>query len=160
LVQLLRSDLDWIVMKALEKDRNRRYASPGNFAADVERYLRHDAIEARPPSPAYKLRKLFQRNKAAVVTTAVVATALVLGTAVRTGQAVRATQAQEAGVQERDEKEQARQAEEKQRKEAESQRDRATKAEKVAKEQAAIAQAVSDFLQNDLLAQADPTNEP
>jgi tetratricopeptide (TPR) repeat protein len=147
LAQLLHSDLDWIVMKALEKDRNRRYGSPSNFAADVERYLRHDAIEARPPSATYKLRKLCQRNKAAVVTTAVVAAALVLGTVLSTWQAVRATR-------ERNEKEQARQAEAMQRQEAESQRDRATKAETEAKEQAAIAKAVNDFLTEDLLEQA------
>jgi serine/threonine protein kinase len=49
LVRLLASDLDWVVMKALDKDPNRRYDSPGNFAGDIERYLRREAIEARPP---------------------------------------------------------------------------------------------------------------
>ena len=57
LVQFLAGDLDWVVMKALEKDRNRRYATPGNFAEDIERYLRHEAILARPPSTGYRLQE-------------------------------------------------------------------------------------------------------
>ena len=60
-------------MKALEKDRNRRYSTPGNFAEDIERYLQHEAIQARPPSKIYRLKKLSQRNRGAVVTAAVVA---------------------------------------------------------------------------------------
>ena len=70
-VQLLSGDLDWIVMKALEKDRNRRYDTPGSFAEDIERYLQHEAIVARPPSTAYRLRKFVRRNRAAVLTAAV-----------------------------------------------------------------------------------------
>jgi serine/threonine protein kinase len=84
LVQLLAGDLDWVVMKALEKDRNRRYSTPGNFAEDVERYLRREAILARPPSAVYKLRKFAQRNRAAVLTAAAVAAALLAGTAAAT----------------------------------------------------------------------------
>jgi serine/threonine protein kinase/Flp pilus assembly protein TadD len=67
LARLLAGDLDWIVMKALEKDRNRRYGTPGNFAEDIERYLRREAILARPPSAPYRLRKFVQRNRAAVL---------------------------------------------------------------------------------------------
>jgi WD40 repeat protein/serine/threonine protein kinase len=94
LVQFLAGDLDWVVMKALEKDRNRRYATPGSFAEDIERYLRREAIQARPPSTAYKLRKFAQRNRTAVLTAALVAAALLLGTAAATWQAVRATRAE------------------------------------------------------------------
>ena len=93
LAQLLAGDLDWIVMKALEKDRNRRYGTPGSFAEDIERYLRHEAILARPPSQVYRLKKFAQRNRAAVLTAAVVAVALLAGTAVATWQAFRATRA-------------------------------------------------------------------
>jgi serine/threonine protein kinase len=82
LAQLLAGDLDWVVLKALNKDRNRRYGTPGNFAEDIERYLRHEAILARPPSTAYKLKKFAQRNRAAVLTAAAVAAALLGGTAV------------------------------------------------------------------------------
>jgi tetratricopeptide (TPR) repeat protein len=63
---LLKGDLDVIVMKALEKDRNRRYDSPNSFAADVARFLRHEAIQARPPSVLYAARKFVQRNRVAV----------------------------------------------------------------------------------------------
>jgi serine/threonine protein kinase len=98
LVQLLGGDLDWVVMKALEKDRNRRYATPGGFAEDIERYLGHEAISARPPSRAYRLKKLVQRNRAAVLTTAAVAVALLAGTAFSSWQAVRATRAETAAV--------------------------------------------------------------
>lgn len=59
------NELDWIVMKALEKDRNRRYDSAGAFAADVERYLRDEPVQACPPSGWYRLRKLVQRNRPA-----------------------------------------------------------------------------------------------
>jgi tetratricopeptide (TPR) repeat protein len=76
LSRLLRGDLDWVVMKALEKDRDRRYESAGDFAADVERYLAGRPVEARPPSAVYRMRKLAQRNKAAVATTAVLLVAV------------------------------------------------------------------------------------
>src|SRR5262249_29726053 len=81
LAQLLVSDLDWVVLKALNKDRTRRCATPGDFAADIERYLRREAILARPPSRVYKLKKFAQRNRAAVLTAAVVVVALLGGTA-------------------------------------------------------------------------------
>jgi WD40 repeat protein len=77
--QFLRGDLDWIVMKSLEKDRNRRYESPGAFAADIERFLNHDAIAARPPSAVYRLRKLVRRNAAAVAAIGAVTVVLLVG---------------------------------------------------------------------------------
>jgi serine/threonine protein kinase len=98
LVRLLAGDLDWIVLKALEKDRNRRYATPGNFAEDIERYLRRETIVARPPSTVYKLRKFVQRNCAAVLTAAAVAVALLLGTAAATWQAIVATRAKQEAL--------------------------------------------------------------
>jgi serine/threonine protein kinase/uncharacterized protein HemY len=98
LAQLLAGDLDWVVLKALSKDRNRRYSTPGNFAEDIERYLRHEAILARPPSTVYKLQKFAQRNRGAVVTAAAVLMALLLGTVVATWQAVRARHAEAAAV--------------------------------------------------------------
>jgi eukaryotic-like serine/threonine-protein kinase len=98
LVQVLSGDLDWVVMKALEKERDRRYGTPGSFAEDIERYLRHEAISARPPSKAYRLKKLAQRNRAAVLTTAAVAVALVAGTVAASWQALRATRAETAAL--------------------------------------------------------------
>jgi eukaryotic-like serine/threonine-protein kinase len=74
---LLRRELDWVVMKALEKDRNRRYESAGAFAADVRRYLHDEPVQACPPSATYRLRKFVRRNKTGVLTASVVAVAVV-----------------------------------------------------------------------------------
>ena len=63
LQQILRGDLDWIVMKAIEKDCSRRYETASGLADDIERYLRGDAIEARPPSTAYRLSKFISKNR-------------------------------------------------------------------------------------------------
>ena len=76
---LIRGDLDWIVMKALEKDRTRRYETANGFAADIERYLKSEPTLASPPSAAYRLRKFIRRNKGGVVAASLVATALVVG---------------------------------------------------------------------------------
>ena len=78
LSQLFRGELDWIVMKALEKDRNRRYETASAFAADVQRYLHDEPVLACPPSFWYRFRKLARRNKPAFVTAAAVALAVVL----------------------------------------------------------------------------------
>jgi serine/threonine protein kinase len=63
---LLRHELDWIVMKALEKDRSRRYETALGFAADVQRYLSGEAVRAHPPSTAYRLKKFVRRNRVQV----------------------------------------------------------------------------------------------
>jgi serine/threonine protein kinase/Flp pilus assembly protein TadD len=76
--QFFRGELDWIVMKALEKDRGRRYETAGAFAADVERYLRDEPVLACPPSAAYRLRKWLRKHRAAAVTGAALALLLVL----------------------------------------------------------------------------------
>jgi eukaryotic-like serine/threonine-protein kinase len=96
--QVLSGDLDWVVIKALEKDRNRRYSTPGNFAEDIERYLRHDAIVARPPSTVYRLKKIVRRNRAAVFTALAVMVALLVGAMIATWEALRAMQAEKAAL--------------------------------------------------------------
>jgi serine/threonine protein kinase/WD40 repeat protein len=111
LARLLSGDLDWIVMKALDKDRNGRYSTPGSFAEDIDRYLRHDAIQARSPSALYKLRKYVRRHRAIVLMVMAVATALILGTAIATWQAVVATQARNEATRQRDAATAARNAE-------------------------------------------------
>jgi serine/threonine protein kinase/dienelactone hydrolase len=81
LLKLVRGDLDWIVMKSLEKDRNRRYETALSFAEDVERFLRQEPIEARPPSAVYRLQKFVRRNRVAlswIGTTAVLALILIV----------------------------------------------------------------------------------
>jgi serine/threonine protein kinase len=83
----LKRDLDWIVMKALDKDRNRRYSTAGALAQDVFRYLVHEPVEARPPSAWYRLAKFSRRNKVAISTASMVAGALVVGTIISVWQA-------------------------------------------------------------------------
>ncbi len=82
LAKLVRGDLDWIVLKTLEKDRTRRYESASSFAADIGRYLNHEPIEARPPTPAYRMRKFVSRNRGAVLSVGAIIVALVVGIAV------------------------------------------------------------------------------
>ncbi len=79
LVEILRGDLDWIVMKALEKDRSRRYATVLSFADDLVRYLRGDAIEARPPSLGYRIRKIARRHRFLATSAAVSFLLITLG---------------------------------------------------------------------------------
>jgi serine/threonine protein kinase len=74
---MIRGELDWIVMKALEKDRSRRYATASNFAEDVQRYLNDEAVEACPPSAQYRFRKFARRNRSALVTASIAAAALI-----------------------------------------------------------------------------------
>src|SRR5262249_19675235 len=74
-------ELDWVVMKALEKDRNRRYESASAFAADVQRYLHDEPVLACPPSRWYRFRKLARRNKGAVAVATVAALAGLLAVA-------------------------------------------------------------------------------
>ncbi len=121
LPKLIRGDLDWIVMKAMEKDRTRRYESASALAQDIERHLHAEPVEAAAPSAGYKLRKFVKRNKGPVSVAATIVFLLVAGTAISTWQALREAEAL-----------------------AEAER------------QARLAQAVSDFLQDDLLRSADP----
>jgi len=80
LARELKGDLDWIVMKALEKDRTRRYATPMELAADVRRHIDNEPVEASPPSTVYRLGKFVRRNRVAVATASVVLAVLILGT--------------------------------------------------------------------------------
>lgn len=77
----LRGELDWIVMKALEKDRERRYQSPAELAADVRRYLHDEQVVARPPSAIYRFRKFARRNKTPLAATVLVFLSLTIGLA-------------------------------------------------------------------------------
>jgi serine/threonine protein kinase len=117
---LLKGDLDAISLKALETDRSRRYDTPSELAADLQRYLRHEPVLAQPPSAAYRARKYVQRNRALVASAAAVFAALLAGVIVSAWQAQRARQA-----------------------------------ERRATSEAAVAKAISDFLENDVLGQAD-----
>ena len=112
LARQMRGDLDSIALKALEKDRSRRYGSPSDFAADIGRYLNNEAVLAVPPSVAYRARKFARRYRAALATACAFGLVLIVAAAVSIRQSIRANR------------------------------------------ETAVAQAVNDFLQNDVLAQA------
>jgi tetratricopeptide (TPR) repeat protein len=94
LTKLLRGELDWIVMKALEKDRNRRYETANGLAMDVQRYLADEAVLACPPSGAYKLRKFARKNRKLLATAGAFMLLLVAAAVISTWQAIRAHQSQ------------------------------------------------------------------
>jgi serine/threonine protein kinase/tetratricopeptide (TPR) repeat protein len=106
LAKLLRGELDWIVMKCLEKDRARRYETANGLARDIERYLHDEAVEACPPSTGYRLRKLAGKHRAALTITAGFLMLLLLAGALCAWQAVRATRAEGRALAERDRAEQ------------------------------------------------------
>ena len=93
LCQLLSGDLDLVVLKAIEKDRERRYGTPQDFAADIDRYLNDQPVLAVPASQLYLARKYFRRHKVAIATAATILGLLILATAFSTWQAIRATNA-------------------------------------------------------------------
>jgi serine/threonine protein kinase len=79
LAGLIRGDLDWIVMKALEKDRARRYETANDFSRDIQRHLENEPVLARPPSQFYRFGRLIRRNRVVFAATAVVMAALLVG---------------------------------------------------------------------------------
>ena len=134
LVHLVRGDLDWIVMKALEKDRARRYETANGLAMDIQRHLDCEPVAARPPSRLYEFQKTVRRHKFGFAAAAALLTALTAGAVVSTMEAIRATRA------ERDQSRLRQQAEASQKK---------------SETEAAKATAISDFLQQ-LLGSANP----
>jgi eukaryotic-like serine/threonine-protein kinase len=96
LTRLVRGELDWIVMKALEKDRTRRYETANGFGQDVERYLADEPVQACPPSARYRLRKFARRNWGPVIAASLVFLALLVGIAGTTAGLVRANRAVES----------------------------------------------------------------
>jgi serine/threonine protein kinase/tetratricopeptide (TPR) repeat protein len=124
LMKQIGGDLDSIALKALEKDRSRRYGSAGDFAADIARYLRHEAVLAVPPSAGYRARKFANRHRWGLVMSCAFAVVLTAAAVISIRQSLRANR------------------------------------------EAAVAEAVNDFLRNDLLAQASaatqsgPTTKP
>ncbi|MFI5335263.1 MAG: tetratricopeptide repeat protein [Opitutales bacterium] len=139
LVRRLRGDLDWIVMRCLEKDRTHRYETANGLAADVQRHLNHEPVSARPPHSLYVLRKFVSRHRLAFGVAAALLVVLCAGLAASTWQAVRATRAETLAAE---------------RLAAQ------TAAREVAERERLQARAISDFLQNDLLAQASPDRQP
>ena len=123
----IRGELDWIVMKAMEKDRTRRYDTASDLANDVQRYLNNEPVLAGPPSTCYRVRKFVSRNRAPVLASALVVAALVGGLAMATTFYLRAS----------------------------AERDAAQLAKARADQEAARSQRIADFLQ-ELLVSTDP----
>jgi WD40 repeat protein/serine/threonine protein kinase len=114
LTRAVRGELDWIVMKCLEKDRTRRYETANNVARDVERYLKDEPVEACPPSAGYRLRKFARRFRAALAVALVIAALLVLGTVTSLWLAMRAMAAEQLAETAREAEAEARQQAEQQ----------------------------------------------
>ena len=139
LSRFVRGDLDWIAMKALEKDRSRRYDSAHGFASDIERFLRDEPVLASPPSAAYRMRKFVRRHRTGVISATLVASALLAGVAGTTIGLLDAIDARDG---------EARQA-----------MIARTEAQR-ARESEAIALAVNEFLTRDILSAADLYQNP
>jgi non-specific serine/threonine protein kinase/serine/threonine-protein kinase len=149
LTKLVRGELDLIVMKSLEKDRNRRYETANGLALDVQRHLADEPVLACPPSAGYRVKKFLRKHRAVVIPTVAILIACVLAAIGQTINIARANRAEA---------------------EARAERDRAVEAEQLAQErlqqitaekqradaERAVARAVNDFLLKDLLEQAGP----
>jgi WD40 repeat protein len=136
LSRLVRGDLDWITMKALEKDRQRRYETVNGLAVDLQRHLDNEPVVARPPSNLYRFQKLVRRNKLAFAGASLVTLSLVLGLVATTWQAARATRAEREQARLRGEADKARLLESQSRQRAESAGAAETKARRQAENNA------------------------
>lgn len=135
----LRGDLDWIVMKCLEKDRTRRYDAAAGLARDVERFLSDEPIEARPPSVVYQTQKFIRKNRLGIAIGASFLLLLIVATVVSTWQAIRATNAETAAKQNEKKAVESEQRAVKQQQLAEENERRAKENERLARESAAAA---------------------
>jgi eukaryotic-like serine/threonine-protein kinase len=136
LVGVIRGDLDWIVMKCLEKDRTRRYDTANGLAMDIQRNLTSEPVIARPQSNLYRFQKLVRRNKLVFTAAAVVSGVLVLGIIVSTWQAVRATRARHEAVEARNHEKGLREAAQQAQANEAQMRERAEKQELEARQRA------------------------
>ncbi len=141
---MVRGELDWIVMKAMEKERSRRYETARGLALDIERYLSGDAVSAVPPSAGYRLKTFVRRHRVMVAAGGLVTAALLLGVAGTTAGMIKANRAREAAVLSEQE--------------ARTQAQRANTAEQEAKARLDESEATVKFL-DDMLAAADPATK-
>ena len=147
LKKLLSSELDWVVMKALEKDRNRRYETASDFATDVQRFLDGFPVEAHPPSKSYRLRKFVDKNKGIAGAISAVLLVVMLGV---TGTTYGLFQAKSESAKLK----LAEQVALKQKEEAEAARNHAVAAQKDEATQREFAEAIASFVRDDVLALA------
>jgi len=159
LVKALRGELDWIVMKALEKDRARRYETANALARDIQRYLADEPVEAGPPSTTYRLRKLAWKHRRGLATAAALLLLLIVSAVASTSLAVWALRAEnEARTAEQvalDERNRALAAEA----DVKEQRDKAVAAEQASKRSEEDARAVLGFFQDKVLSAGRPEGQ-
>ncbi len=141
LARLVQGELDWVALKALEKERARRYETANALARDVQRYLADEVVEARPPSAGYRLRKFVRRHKIQVIAAGLVLAALLAGIAGTTFGLIRADAGEKLAG--------------KRLKDVEAEKAKVVAEKKKVEDEKQIAQAVRDFLQHKLLGQAD-----
>ncbi len=139
LTALLKNELDWLVLKALDKDRARRYETANGFAADIQRYLTGEPVQAHPPSRSYRLKKFVRRNRAVVLTSVFVTISLLFGIITATWGFLHAEQKRKEAIDERDKKELALIAESEAKSLADQKRKEAESAKLVAIEQRKLA---------------------
>ncbi len=188
LEKLLRGDLDWVVMKAIEKERDRRYSDVGALVLDLDRYLKHKPVSAGPPSIAYRFRKFLRRHRIGLIASACIGITLIAGTwvssigflrAVHEAAQARLQESRAISASERAEQQEklTAQASERARRQkgladaskeiATQQSERATRETERAsseadhaRQQEALAEATFGFLTDELLLRADPSEEP
>ncbi len=151
LAQLLRGELDWIVMKALEKDRNRRYETAVGLARDVDRYLNDELVEARPPSVGYRLRKSIRKNRGPMSAVVLVFLALLGGVIGTTMGMLRANDAEAKAIAAREEADDNKRIAEVLRDKAVKALDKAEANERKAMDEAKNARAVVEFFEEDVM---------
>lgn len=139
LKHIMEGELDWVVMKAIDKDRGRRYESASAFAQDIQRYLNNEPVDACPPSINYRAQKFVSRNRTLLTTTALVLVSLIAGIGVAAWQARQAFQDRNL---------------------AQVSEQKSKQAEEKAKQETAIAKAVTDFLKTNLLGAISPYEAP
>lgn len=155
LAKLLRGDLDWILLKSLEKDRDRRYASARELGLDLDRSLTGQPVLAGPPSTLYRARKFARRHRIALSAAVFVVLALVAGLALASYGLIQARDQRDIAVLERENSDRAAIAAKHAKEEADRQAEAAVKAEKQAQQEAQTALAVRSFLQ-EMIAAGDP----
>lgn len=159
--RFVKGELDWIVMKALSKERDRRYETANGFAKDIERFLGNEPVQAGPPSVSYKFSKFVRRNRSQVVAASFILLALLGGIVGTTWGLVEARRQQGLSIAAAEAERQAKSEANLKREEAEGQKLRAEAGEQLARERLTqvesekqIVQAVKDFLHKKLLSQS------
>jgi tetratricopeptide (TPR) repeat protein/tRNA A-37 threonylcarbamoyl transferase component Bud32 len=157
--RLVKGELDWIVLKALAKERDRRYETASGFARDIERFLAKEPVAAGPPTAAYRIRKFVQRNRRQVIAASLVLTALVVGVVGTSAGMLEARRQARIARSEAAAKEKALREEASQRRLAEANEKKAETAKKEAQAKEVEASAVVKFFEDKVFAAGRPKGQ-